>query len=103
MEELRAKVDKIAATVLPALHPDLQRIVDEQQPMSMDMLPALHPNLQWVIDKQPASSMSTPQPVDMLELLPPPPLILLEQGLIYETEAVLLGLPSPPPLQQPLH
>jgi hypothetical protein len=30
MEELRAKVYKIAATVLPALHPDLQRIIDEQ-------------------------------------------------------------------------
>jgi hypothetical protein len=30
MEELRAKVEKIVATVLPVLHPDLQRIVDEQ-------------------------------------------------------------------------
>jgi hypothetical protein len=29
--------------VLPALHPNLQRINDEQQPMSMDVLPALHP------------------------------------------------------------
>jgi hypothetical protein len=30
MEELRAKVDKIAATMLPVLHPDLQRIVEAQ-------------------------------------------------------------------------
>jgi hypothetical protein len=35
--------------------------------------------------------------MDMLELLPPPSLILLEQDLIYKTEAVLLGLPPPPP------
>jgi hypothetical protein len=97
MEELRAKVDKIAATVLPALHLNLQRIVDEQQPMSMDVLSVFHPDLQRV-DKQLVSSMPTPQPVDMLELLPPPPLILLEQDLIYKTEAMLLGpLPPPPP------
>jgi hypothetical protein len=31
--------------VLPALQSDLQRIVDEQQPMSMDVLPALYPDL----------------------------------------------------------
>jgi hypothetical protein len=31
--------------VLLALHPDLQRIVNEQQPMSMDVLPLLHPDL----------------------------------------------------------
>jgi hypothetical protein len=35
--------------------------------------------------------------MDMLELLPPPSLILLEQDLIYKTEVVLLGLPPPPP------
>jgi hypothetical protein len=29
MEELHAKVDKIAATMLLVLHPDLQRIVDK--------------------------------------------------------------------------
>jgi hypothetical protein len=98
MEELRAKVDKIAATVLPALHPNLQRIVDEQQPMSMDVLSVFHPDLQRVVDMQLVSSMPTPQPVDMLELLPPPPLILLEQDLIYKIEAMLLGpLPPPPP------
>jgi hypothetical protein len=36
---------------MPTLHPDLQRIGDEQQPMSMDGLPALHPDLQQIIDK----------------------------------------------------
>jgi hypothetical protein len=66
--------------------------------MLMDMLLALHPDLQRVIHKQLASLMSTPQLVDMLELLPPPP-ILLGQDLIYKTEMVLLG---PPPLQRPL-
>jgi hypothetical protein len=30
MEELRAKVDKIAATMLLVLHPDLQRVVEAQ-------------------------------------------------------------------------
>jgi hypothetical protein len=35
--------------VMSALHPNLQRIVDEQQLMSMDVLPALHPDLQWII------------------------------------------------------
>jgi hypothetical protein len=84
MEELRTKVDKIAAIVLPALHPNLQRIVDEQQPMSMDVLPALHPDLQRVFNEQLASLMLTPQQVDMLELLPLPPPILLEQDLIQD-------------------
>jgi hypothetical protein len=119
MEELRAKVDKIAATVLPAfhldlqriideqqpmsmdvlptLHSDLQRIVNEQQPMSMDVLPTLHPDLQRVVDKKMASSMPQLQPQDMLELLPPPPPILLEQDLIYKIEAVLLEPPPPSP------
>jgi hypothetical protein len=42
--------------------------------------------------------MLQPQPQDMLELLPLPPPILLEQDLIYKTEAVLLVplYPSPP-------
>jgi hypothetical protein len=35
---------------LPTLHSDLQRLGDEQQPMSMDGLPALHPDLQQIID-----------------------------------------------------
>jgi hypothetical protein len=35
--------------VMSTLHPDLQRIVDEQQLMLMDVLPALHPDLQWII------------------------------------------------------
>jgi hypothetical protein len=84
--------------VLLTLHPDLQRVVDEQQPMWMDVLPALHPDPQQVVDEQLASSMPTPQPVDMLELQPPPPPILLEHDLIYKTEVVLLG---PPPLPPP--
>jgi hypothetical protein len=45
---------------MPTLHPDLQRIGDEQQPMSMDGLPALHPDLQQIIDKQQATSTSAP-------------------------------------------
>jgi hypothetical protein len=57
MEELRAKVEKIVATVLPVLHPDLQRIVDEQQPMSMDVLPALQSDLQRIVDEQQPMSM----------------------------------------------
>jgi hypothetical protein len=61
---------------LPALHPDLQRIVDEQQPMSMDVLPAFHPDLQQVIDKQQATSTSAPQPAVQSELLLPPTLPL---------------------------
>jgi hypothetical protein len=32
------------------LHPDLQRIGDEQQPMPMDGLPVLHPDLQQISD-----------------------------------------------------
>jgi hypothetical protein len=84
--------------MLPALHLDLQRIVNAQQPMSMGVLPALHPDLQRVIDKQLALSMPTPQPMDMLEFLPPPPPILLEQDLIYKTEVVMLG---PPPSLPP--
>jgi hypothetical protein len=59
--------------------------------MSMDVLPALHPNLQRVINEQLASSMPQPQLMDMLD--PPPPPFLLKQDLIYKTEAV----PSPPP------
>jgi hypothetical protein len=31
--------------VLPVLRPDLQRVVDKQQPMLMDVLSALHPSL----------------------------------------------------------
>jgi hypothetical protein len=43
--------------VMPTLHPDLQRIGDEQQPMSMDGLPALHLDLQRIIDEQQPMSM----------------------------------------------
>jgi hypothetical protein len=56
------------------LHPDLQRIGDEQQPMSMDGLSALHPDLQQIIDKQHAMSTLAPQPaVQSALLLPPAP------------------------------
>jgi hypothetical protein len=59
---------------MPTLHPDLQWIGDEQQPMSMDGLPALHPDLQQIIDKQQATSTSAPQPaVQSALLLPPAP------------------------------
>jgi hypothetical protein len=61
---------------LSTLHSDLQRLGDEQQPMSMDGLPALHPDLQHVIDKQQAMSSSTPQPAVQSELLLPPVLPL---------------------------
>jgi hypothetical protein len=57
MEELHAKVDKIATTVLPTLHPDLQRIVDEQHPMLMDVLLTLYPDLQRIVDEQQSMSM----------------------------------------------
>jgi hypothetical protein len=57
------------------LHPDLQQIVDEQQPMSMDVLSALHPVLQQIVDEQQALLMLTLQLAVPLELLPlPPPL-----------------------------
>jgi hypothetical protein len=61
---------------LSALHPDLQRTVDEQQPMSMDVLLTLHPDLQQVLDEQQATSMLAPHPAVPLELLPAPALIL---------------------------
>jgi hypothetical protein len=59
---------------LSALHPNLQRIVDEQQPMSM--LPAFHPDLQQVVDKQQATSSAAPHPAVQSELLLPPALPL---------------------------
>jgi hypothetical protein len=46
--------------MLPTLHPDLQWVVDKQQPMSIDVLPALHPDLQWVVDKQQPMSIDVP-------------------------------------------
>jgi hypothetical protein len=61
---------------LPTLHLDLQRLGDEQQPMSMDGLSALRPDLQQVVDKQQATSSSTPQPAVQSELLLPPVLPL---------------------------
>jgi hypothetical protein len=77
---------------LPALHPNLQRIVDEQQPMSM--LPAFHPDLQQVVDKQQATSAAAPQPAVQSELLLPPAL-----PLFASTAAATYG---PPPRPTPL-
>jgi hypothetical protein len=42
---------------LPTLHLDLPGIDDEQQPMAMDGLPALHPDLQSIVDEQQPMSM----------------------------------------------
>jgi hypothetical protein len=58
-QDLIYKMEVIAAVLheMPMLHPDLQRIVDEQHPISMDGLPALHLNLQWIIDEQQLMSM----------------------------------------------
>jgi hypothetical protein len=79
---------------MPMLHPDLQSIVDEQQPMSMDVLPAFHPDLQQVVDKQQATSAAAPQPVVQSELLLPPAL-----PLFASTAAATYG---PPPRPTPL-
>jgi hypothetical protein len=57
---------------LLTLHSYLQRLGDEQQPMSMDGLPALHPDLQQIADKQQATSTSAPQPTVQSALLFPP-------------------------------
>jgi hypothetical protein len=88
--------------VLPVLHPDLQRIIDEQQPMSMDVLPTLHPYLQRAIDKQLASSMLTPQPVDMLELLPPPPQFCWSRASFTRQRRCCWDCRLNRPLQHPL-
>jgi hypothetical protein len=77
---------------LPALHPDLQSIIDEQQPMSMDVLPAFHPDLQQVVDKQQAPSAAVPQPVVQSELLLP-----LALPLSASTGAASATTYGPPP------
>jgi hypothetical protein len=80
---------------MPTLHPDLQRIGDEQQPMSIDGLPALHPDLQQIIDKQQATSTSAPQPVvQSALLLPPAPPFSASTGLHPDRRSCLL-LPLP--------
>jgi hypothetical protein len=73
--DLIDKIEAITATTyaMPVVHPDLQRIVDEQQPMLMGVMPVLHPDLQWLVNKQQPMSMPAPQPSVLLELLPLPP------------------------------
>jgi hypothetical protein len=81
---------------LPALHPDLQRIVDEQQPMSMDVLPAFHPDLQQVVDKQHATSTSAPPPAVQSKLLFPP-VLPLSASTGTATACGTEPRPAPPP------
>jgi hypothetical protein len=84
---------------LSALHPDLQRTVDEQQPMSMDVLPTLHPDLQQVLDEQQATLMLAPHPAVPLELLPAPALIpsppSASTSAVAAPMLVMLELPTP--------
>jgi hypothetical protein len=56
---------------LPALHPHLQQIVDEQQPMSMDILPApqLSVLLELLLPPSPAAAVVP----TVLPSKPPPP------------------------------
>jgi hypothetical protein len=77
-------IDEQQVTLMPALHLDLQRIGDKQQPTSMDRLPAPHPGLQWISDEQQPMSM------DVLPVLHPD-----RQQVVNEQQFTLMPAPQP--------